>query len=189
MDRNAPVQITVVSNTGPLLSAFQCSRTDFFSRYFRRIYIPVSEVEEFKRHGAGDWLQGLVEEGLVAIEHLTAVEAMRAEQIARHIAASPLSKVRDHRHHLPEAEAMVLAQREGLGVSRILLEERAARQVAQQLGLRLTGFVGVLLMACDEQLLTPAEMRVLLGTCRKQGTRYSDDLINEVCRQCEELRK
>lgn len=76
---------------------------------------------------------------------------------------------------------MVLAQREALGISRILLEELAARKVAQQLGLPLTGFIGVLLMACDEQLLTPAEMRTLLETCRQQGTRYSDDLVDKVC--------
>jgi predicted nucleic acid-binding protein len=123
------------------------------------------------------------------VEHLTAAEAVQAGQIARRIAASPLTKVRDYRHHLPEAEAMVLTQRETLGTSRILLEERAARQVAEELGLPLTGFIGVLLMACDEQLLTPAEVRALLEACRQQGTRYSDDLVDKVCQQCEELRK
>jgi len=189
MSRTAPIPIVVVSNTGPLLSAFQCNRTDLLSRYFARIYIPNSEVEEFERHGAGDRLRELIEDGLVVVERLTAAEAAPAEQIARRIAASPLSRVRDYRHHLPEADAMVLVQREALGVSRILLEERAARQVAQQLGLPLTGFIGVLLMACDERLLTPAEMRVLLETCRQQGTRYSDDLIDQVCQQCEELRR
>lgn len=189
MNRNASTPIVVVSNTGPLLSAFQCNRVDLLSRYFARIYVPKSEVKEFERHSAGDRLQKLIEDGLVVVEHLSAAEAASAEQIAQRIAACSLSKVNDYHHHIPEAEAMMLAQREALGVSRILLEERAARQVAQQLGLPLTGFVGVLLLACDEGLLTPAEMRALLETCRQQGTRYSDELIDGVCQQCEELRK
>ena len=189
MSRHAPTPIIAVSNTGPLLSAFQCNRVDLLSRYFARIYVPQSEVEEFERHGVGAQLRELIEDGLVVVEHLSAAEAASAEQIAQCIAACPCSRMREYRHHIPEAEAMVLAQRETLQVSRILLEERAARQVAQQLGLPLTGFVGVLLLACDEGLLAPAEMRTLLETCRQQGTRYSDELIDGVCQQCKELRQ
>jgi len=189
MNQKALTPIIVVSNTGPLLSAFQCNRTDLLSRYFTRIYIPDSGVKEFKHYNASEQLQKLIEDGLIVVEHLTATEAAAAKQIAQRIASSPTSKVRDYHHHFPEAEAMVLAQRKALGVSRILLEERAARQVAQQLGLPLTGFIGVLLMACDEQLLDPHEMRDILDTCRQQGTRYSDDLIDKVCQQCEDLRK
>ena len=189
MNRNVLTPIVAVSNTGPLLSAFQCNRTDLLARYFARIYIPASEVEEFERHDAGDRLGELIKDGLVVVEHLSSAEVAAAKDIARRIAACPLSTAQDYHHHLPEAEAIMLAQREVLEVSRILLEERAARQVAQQLGLLLTGFIGVLLLACDEQLLTPAAMRILLETCRQCGTHYSDKLIDQVCQQCEELGK
>jgi predicted nucleic acid-binding protein len=189
MSRNAPAPIIVVSDTGPLLSAFQCSRIDLLRRYFKQVYIPASATEEFKQHNAGDNLRELIEDGLIVVEHLTVTETEKAEQIARCIAASSLSRKRDYHHHLPEAEAMALAQREVLGISRILLEERAARQVARQMGIPLTGFIGVLLMACDEQLLTPAEMHALLEICRQQGTRYSDDLVDRACQLCEGLRK
>jgi predicted nucleic acid-binding protein len=189
MSRNAPAPIIIVSDTGPLLSALQCNRIDFLRRYFKPVYIPASAIEEFKRHNVSDNLRELIEDGLIVVEHLTVAEVEKAEQIAGRIAASPLSRERDYHHHLPEAEAMVLAQREVLGVSRILLEERAARQVARQMGIPLTGFIGVLLMACDEQLLTPVEMRALLEMCRQQGTRYSNVLVDEVCQLCKELRK
>jgi predicted nucleic acid-binding protein len=189
MNRNAFTPIVVVSNTGPLLSAFQCNRTDLLARYFARIHIPASEMEEFERHDAGDQLRELIKDGLVVVEHLSSAEAASAKDIARRIAVCSVSKTYDHHHHLPEAEAIVLAQREELEVSRVLLEENAARQIAQQLGLLLTGFIGVLLLACDEQLLTPGEMRILLETCRQCGTHYSDKLIDQVCQQCEELVK
>lgn len=78
--------------------------------------------------------------------------------------------------------------RKDLGAARILLEERAAREVARDLGLPLTGFIGVLLRACRDKLLTANEMRELLETCRRQGTRYSNELIAEMARKCEEVR-
>ena len=36
-------KIVVVSNTGPLISAFQCGRTDLLKRYFSVIYVTVSD--------------------------------------------------------------------------------------------------------------------------------------------------
>lgn len=57
----------VVSNTGPLISAFQCDRIDLFKRYFDSIYIVQSQLEEFKRHQAQEWIQELIDEGFVKV--------------------------------------------------------------------------------------------------------------------------
>jgi len=75
------------------------------------------------------------------------------------------------------------------GIMRILLEERAARQIAREEHIPLTGFIGMLLMACEERILTTDEMRKLLDECRSQGTHYSQALVDEACQMCEELRK
>ena len=83
MSRNAPAPIIVVSDTGPLLSAFQCGRIDLLRRYFKQVYIPASAIQEFKRHNAGDNLRELIEDGLIVVEHLTVTETEKAEQIAR----------------------------------------------------------------------------------------------------------
>jgi predicted nucleic acid-binding protein len=182
-------KVVVVSNTGPLISAFQCSRIYLLQRYFEAIHIPASELEEFERHRAGRTIHNLINANFVRVERLTVDEKEQAAQIAKHIAESALANVKDPAHHLPEAEAMVLMGRKNLGASRILLEERAAREVAHDLGLPLTGFIGVLLRACRDKLLTANEMRELLETCRRQGTRYSNELIVEMTRRCEEVRK
>ena len=66
------------------------------------------------------------------------------------------------RNHLPEAEAMTLTHhRPHLMIDQILLDQKAARQVAQELGLSLTGFPGVLGRAGLDGVLTQEAIRHL----------------------------
>jgi len=104
----------------------------------------------------------------------------RAKEIAKRIADSPLAKVKDFTHHLPEAEAMVIMRRPELKCSALLLEELAARQVARKIGLNVTGFVAVLVESAKEGILTGEEVRTLLKTCQRKGTRYSNRFIETV---------
>jgi predicted nucleic acid-binding protein len=175
-------KIVAVSNTGPLISAFQCGRTDLLKRYFSVIYITASELVEFDRHGWTDDIRRLLNEGLlVVVKPLTEREKEEAERVAKRIAADPVSGDPDWRNHLPEAETMVLMQqRTSLIIEQILLDEKAARNVAQELGLRLTGFPGVLGRAGLDGLVTRDEIRQLLKSCQKQGTHYSDAFIETV---------
>ncbi len=101
--------------------------------------------------------------------------------MAQRIAADSTSDDSDWRNHLPEAEAIVLMQqRPHLMIAQIFLDERAARNVAQELGLRITGFPGVLGRAGLDGLVMQDEIRQLLKTCQQQGTHYSDAPIETV---------
>jgi predicted nucleic acid-binding protein len=74
-------------------------------------------------------------------------------------------------------------QRAELGATYLLLEEQAARQVAGELGMQFTGFVGILIAAARIGVLTPDEVRAAMETCRQQGTFYSHTLIEDAVRQ------
>lgn len=73
-----------------------------------------------------------------------------------------------------------MQQRTSLVIEQILLDEKAARNAAQELGLHLTGFPGVLGRAGLDGLITRDEILQLLKTCQQQGTHYSDTLIETV---------
>ena len=172
---------TAACNTGPLISAFQCGRVDLLKRYFKTIYIVSSQVAEFEKHGAAEELDDLIrEEFVVLAEALTADEKERAEMLARRIAAQPSSGDPDYRSHLPEAETMVVVARPELGCTLILLDELAARAVAEEERLRITGFPGVAGRAGMDGLLTKDDIRHLLSLCQQQGTHYSNQLIEHV---------
>jgi len=63
------------------------------------------------------------------------------------------------------------------GCEVLLVEEKAAREVARELKLEITGFVGIVAKAASEGIITIEEVQCLLEMCRQKGTRYSDALI------------
>jgi len=71
-------------------------------------------------------------------------------------------------------------QRRELDCQWILLDEKAAREVAEEIGLNIIGFPGVLGRAGLDGLLSKDEIRCLLTLCQQQGTRYSNVLIEHV---------
>ncbi|MDY6803147.1 MAG: hypothetical protein SXA11_04990 [Cyanobacteriota bacterium] len=173
-----PDKIIAVSNTGPLVSAFQCGRTDLLKRYFSLIYITASELDELDAHGWIDEVDRLIVEGFLVVEDLNDLEKKQAETVAKRIARLHKSTNSDWRDDIAEAEAIALMQnRTNLNVAMILLDEKAARQVACELGLNITGFPGVLGRAGLDGILTKDEIRQLLKTCQQQGTYYGDKLI------------
>lgn len=129
-------------------------------------------------HGWTEEISQLINEGFVAVVELSVSEKQQAEAVAQLIAKLPASGNPDWRHHLPEAEAIALTQeRTELGVAIILLDEKAARQIAKEMGLRLTGFPGVVGWSGIDGILTKSDIRQVLKACQQQGTYYSDELI------------
>ena len=126
IDRHKP---SMISNSGPLMSAFQCGRVEFLQRYIETLYIPHSVQAEIEQHGFAPQVQVLIEQNWIIPVELTEEETDRARALARRIATSPLTNDKSPAHHQPEAEAIVLAERLELGASRVLVEELAARQV------------------------------------------------------------
>ena len=169
-----------VANTGPLISIFQCRRIVLLEIYFEQIHIPASVVQELEQHNAGELLARLIYQGIVIIRYLTEMEKSEASQIAIEIATSPLAKDKEPISHLAEAEAIVLMQRLLPSANYILLDELAAREIAERHGLPVTGFAGILIMACRDKLISPEQVRRLLLICQAQGSHYSNRFIEGV---------
>jgi predicted nucleic acid-binding protein len=172
-----------ISNTGPLVSAFQCGRLDILRIYFLVIYITKSEINELDNLGwRSDIDKAISNNDVTVIESLTKLEQEEAEQIAKKIALKSTDPIWES--HLTEAEAMALAsQRRELMIDTILLDEKAARDVAKGFGLQYIGFPGILGRAGTDRLLTKNEIYQLLKTCQNQGTHYSDNLIESIAQK------
>jgi hypothetical protein len=75
---------------------------------------------------------------------------------------------------------MVLMERADLQAVELLLDEAAAREVAQRRGIPIVGFPGILIRACRQGLIGPEEVRDALKECQRQGTHYSNRFIEEI---------
>ena len=108
------------------------------------------------------------------------MEKSEASHIAIKIANSLLAKDKEPVSHIAKAEAIVLIRRLLPIANYILLDELAAREIAERRGLPITGFAGILIMACRDKLISPAQARQLLLTCQAQGSYYSNRFIESV---------
>ena len=170
-----------VSNTGPLVSAFQCGRLDVMRQIYDVIHIPDNVLAELVIHGAEPEIAELVRVGFVVVHNdLTEEERAIAQAIAETIADSSKSHSKDPAHHLSEAEAIALMSRKELAAIELLLDETAAREAADQRGVPMVGFPGVLIRACRQGVISPEAVREALLDCRRQGTHYGAAFIERI---------
>ena len=95
----------VVSNTGPLISAFQSGSFDLIVALFGTVHTSETCTAELVEH---NWEDSLAQHGSHLISHrLTDVEAAQAMMLAKRIAAHPAAKNPDPSHHMGEAEVMI----------------------------------------------------------------------------------
>jgi predicted nucleic acid-binding protein len=174
-------RLIAAADTGPLLSIFQANSAELLRRYFSCIFIVQSQLVEFQKHGAAAEIQRLIDDGLVVVvTTLTDKEKSEAVEVARRIVATPSCHDPIVENHLPEAELMIISQRAELQCEIVLLDEKAARSVAEAMGLQITGFLGILARAGIDGYLTKNDIHQLLKSCQSQGTHYKDSLIEYV---------
>jgi predicted nucleic acid-binding protein len=174
------LSVIAISDTGPLISAFQSESIGLLEGLFEHVHITESCADELIQHS---WEAAMEQaQGFITVEILTSEECERATLYAHQIAAYQLSEGARPADHAGEAEAMVLAQRDLWSGATFLADERAARAVASAMGLNVIGFAGVLVLAADKGLITPDDVRQRLQYCRQQGTHYSTALIERAYR-------
>ena len=76
-----------------------------------------------------------------------------------------------------ESEAIILADEIKSDV--LIIDERKGRKVAQKLGIRITGTVGVLLQAHNENMIATDDIKQYLEQLKNSNIRLSDSLIQE----------
>ena len=138
----------VVADTSVLCYLVLIEQIELFPRLFGQIVIPQAVYEELRAEGAPaqlqEWMRRLPT--WLEIYSVTAIGDITLESL-----------------HSGEREAILLA--EELEADLIILDEKAARQIARERGLNLTGLLGILETAATRQLIDlPAVLERLQQT-------------------------
>ena len=144
----------VVSNSTPLIALSRINKLRLLKEYFGEVYIPQEVYEEVVTRGGN----------LFGAEEVSTAEWLKVENVKNRIAVEALSIALDK----GEAEAIVLArEKDGM----LIVDEGDGRRIAESLGLKITGTVGVLLLAAADGKL---EFKKTLDELIAVGFRLSE---------------
>lgn len=151
----------IVSDTTSLIALEGLATLDLLGKLFQQVVIPEVVFNELV---AGSQTIAHQIQTLACIE---IVQIPSSEQL----------------HHLlliidqGEAEAITLALEKQLP---ILIDERKGRSIAQQKGLIVIGFLGILVLATQRAVLTNHEAKTLLEQAIKNGFQLSEKLHQQI---------
>lgn len=176
-----------VTNTGPLISAFQSDSFELLTQIFAQIHTSPICMAELLKHGWNEAVKATSSK-LMTVK-LSSDEEKLAVRLAEQIVQHPDTTDPIVANHLGEAQAIVLALRPEYQNDLLLLDELAARAVAKEQNIKLSGFPGVLLLAVQGGLISAEDLKARLEQCRKQGTYYGADFIQQVYEMAKEGKK
>jgi predicted nucleic acid-binding protein len=127
-------------------------RLELIPRLFQKVHAPPAVVDEIAH--APDWL--LVQ----GVSNTSLLKALRTQ--------------------LDEGESAVIALAAELENPVVVLDDKKARRVARQMGMRVVGTVGLLLRAKREHMVP--EVKSLLESLARGGFRLSKELHREALR-------
>jgi uncharacterized protein len=161
--------MTVICNATPLINFAAINHLDILKATFNQIIIP--QAVFYETTGTDFPSANFVQQAIAASWLEVRTISPAGVNIAPELDAG-------------EREAIALALE--TGIERILLDEREARQVAQQLGLKVIGTLGILLLAKSNQ--TVPQVRPLLDAMIDVAQYWvNDSLYQQVLQRAGEL--
>jgi len=164
----------VVSDTTPIISLMKIEQLDLLEQLFENVKIPIGVYEELITNP-------LYQEEVEQIKRSSFIEVVSVKDrksVTIFRKATGLDK--------GESEAIVLTDE--IHADSLLMDERKGRQVARQMGIAITGTLGVLLSAYEEELLTAETVVECLDKMKNSGRYISDSLYNELLGKIHGLR-
>lgn len=149
----------VVSNTSPIINLACVGQLDLLRQIYGQIIIPNAVLTEITINGVG-------QPGADEVPLLPWMIQQRVNQPAL---------IQVLRLELDAGEAEALASALELNADLVLLDERRAREVAQRLGLRFIGLLGVLIEAHRQQRIS--QIRPVLDDLREKAGFWMTDAL------------
>lgn len=159
----------VVSNSSPIMNLAAIGRLDLIKHKFGKVVIPDAVWRELVIDGKGK----------KGVEDIEKSDWIKVQPVRDKALVKVLAKDIDN----GESEAIALAVENNADV--LLLDDKSARLIAANLGLKLIGIVGILIWAKKEGIIK--QLSKELDKLREEANfRMSEDLIKRALQEVEE---
>lgn len=163
----------VIADTTPLISLMKINRLGLLKELFEKVHIPEAVYWEltnnpsFKNEAQEIESCGYVQ--VVSVDNRRAVEILRR--------ATGLDA--------GESEAIVLTDEQQGNL--LLMDEAKGRSVARQMGIRIMGTIGILMIALERHKITYVEIVQSVEILRDSGRHIKEELYQELLRAAEKF--
>lgn len=156
----------VISDTTPIISLMKAEKLELLQKMFETVIVPDAVYYE------------LTENPLYSTEasQIISCSFIHKEKVDNEEAVHILRKVTGL--DAGESEAIVMIDEKKADL--LLMDEHKGRQIAKKMGITITGTVGILIQAFDENMLTEDEICGCLEKLRESNVRISESLYNLV---------
>lgn len=153
----------VIADTTPIITLMKLNRFDLLEKLFDTVIVPNAVYEELVSNS------NYLTEAQMVVEcpflKRREVSDRQSIKILREVVGLDAG----------ESEAIVLAEEKQADL--LIIDERKGRRVAKQMGLKITGTIGILLHAFDYKILSSEEILSCTESLRNSRIRISDSLF------------
>jgi hypothetical protein len=171
----ANIQLTVVSNSSPLIYLAKIDRLNLIRDIYGRVWIPEAVFNEAVTQGK-----------ILGITDASIIE----EAVSRWILRERIKpKIHSKYGFLDENERMGLREKQALKLCKqlnadiFIVDDKEARRVARILKVKPVGTLGVLINACKEGLISVEEAEQMLDQLVKAGFRIDPVVYGRVIKK------
>lgn len=156
----------VVSDTTPLISLMKIGHLSLIHQLFGEIQIPQAVFDELVSNKRFPDESRQIKE--CSYIHTVNVEDIKAVDLLRRSTGLDAG----------ESEAIILSDSEN--ATYLLMDEVKGRQVAKQMGIKIMGTIGLLMVAYSEQMLDRDEILQCIDILRNTGRHISNNLYEQL---------
>jgi predicted nucleic acid-binding protein len=160
----------IVSNSTPLIALSKIGKLELLREYFGVVHIPKEVYDEVVTRG----------KNLFGAMEVKNAEWIKVEEVRNKIAVESLLGYIGQ----GEAEAIILAKERNTKL--LLIDDSDGRQIAERLGLKITGTIGILLLAAtDKKIVFKDTLDDLVACGFWLGKEEYDKLVMRSAESCE----
>lgn len=158
----------VVADTTPLISLMKIDKLALLQSLFGKVYIPEAVYQELVRNPLFEREAQIVKN----CEYICIIKISdeRAVRILRKATGLDLG----------ESEAIVLTDEQQADL--LLMDEAKGRAVARQMGIKIMGTIGILMIALEKHKITYTEIVPSIEILRNSGRHIKNELYEELLR-------
>lgn len=164
----------VIADTTPLISLMKIGKLELLNELFGKVYIPKAVFQELTVNSL------FVNEAqeIKKCEYIQMVEVDDRKTVGILRRATGLDA--------GESEAIVLTEEQQGNV--LLMDEMKGRTVAKQMGIKIMGTIGILMISLEKRLISYAETVQSIEILKDSGRHFKKELYEELLKAAEKFR-